>query len=102
MNVKVFRMSSGEDVVADVLEDKEDSLVIMNPIVAFNQGDGRLGFAPYAPLLKREEKELEINKKWIVYTANVNDELVEQYEDCLLYTSPSPRDLSTSRMPSSA
>ena len=28
---------------------------------------------------------------------NVND-----YKDCLLYTSPSPRDLSTSRMPSSA
>ena len=25
-----------------------------------------------------------------------------QVEDCLLYTSPSPRDLSTSRMPSSA
>ena len=25
-----------------------------------------------------------------------------QYEACLLYTSPSPRDLSTSRMPSSA
>ena len=26
----------------------------------------------------------------------------ELLEDCLLYTSPSPRDLSTSRMPSSA
>ena len=26
----------------------------------------------------------------------------ELYNDCLLYTSPSPRDLSTSRMPSSA
>ena len=26
----------------------------------------------------------------------------ENYTDCLLYTSPSPRDLSTSRMPSSA
>ena len=25
-----------------------------------------------------------------------------QHRDCLLYTSPSPRDLSTSRMPSSA
>ena len=25
-----------------------------------------------------------------------------KFEDCLLYTSPSPRDLSTSRMPSSA
>ena len=28
--------------------------------------------------------------------------LVEDLETCLLYTSPSPRDLSTSRMPSSA
>ena len=27
---------------------------------------------------------------------------IEQYGTCLLYTSPSPRDLSTSRMPSSA
>ena len=28
--------------------------------------------------------------------------LTEQLDTCLLYTSPSPRDLSTSRMPSSA
>ena len=27
---------------------------------------------------------------------------IENYKYCLLYTSPSPRDLSTSRMPSSA
>ena len=31
-----------------------------------------------------------------------DDELIYQSKDCLLYTSPSPRDLSTSRMPSSA
>ena len=30
------------------------------------------------------------------------DEKYDLYELCLLYTSPSPRDLSTSRMPSSA
>ena len=29
-------------------------------------------------------------------------EVLDQSDDCLLYTSPSPRDLSTSRMPSSA
>ena len=29
-------------------------------------------------------------------------DLMEPYTNCLLYTSPSPRDLSTSRMPSSA
>ena len=30
------------------------------------------------------------------------DRAVSYLKDCLLYTSPSPRDLSTSRMPSSA
>ena len=29
-------------------------------------------------------------------------DLLTRYKNCLLYTSPSPRDLSTSRMPSSA
>ena len=35
---------------------------------------------------------------------DVKDEvlILDQYSNCLLYTSPSPRDLSTSRMPSSA
>ena len=32
----------------------------------------------------------------------LGDEIIEDVEACLLYTSPSPRDLSTSRMPSSA
>ena len=37
----------------------------------------------------------------ILHTSNYKEMLAEAY-DCLLYTSPSPRDLSTSRMPSSA
>ena len=44
-----------------------------------------------------------------VYSSTINTFIVEEWEvweshyySCLLYTSPSPRDLSTSRMPSSA
>ena len=37
----------------------------------------------------------------VAYRCKDAKETVEFY-DCLLYTSPSPRDLSTSRMPSSA
>ena len=38
----------------------------------------------------------EYNKKWQSPLGT------RKYNNCLLYTSPSPRDLSTSRMPSSA
>ena len=37
-----------------------------------------------------------------VLTERVRELVAEQVEDCLLYTSPSPRDRQKSRMPSSA
>ena len=38
----------------------------------------------------------------VIDNIRIRPEFFEVYRDCLLYTSPSPRDLSTSRMPSSA
>ena len=40
---------------------------------------------------------------FFIYESNDSEEIeVEQVQDCLLYTSPSPRDATLSRMPSSA
>ena len=36
------------------------------------------------------------------HRSNIYDKVAADAKNCLLYTSPSPRDLSTSRMPSSA
>ena len=33
------------------------------------------------PLLRRDVKEIEVNKKWVIYVAEVNDELIEQFEE---------------------
>ena len=38
----------------------------------------------------------------LVLTIDIREKCLMLYPLCLLYTSPSPRDLSTSRMPSSA
>ena len=45
---------------------------------------------------------VDILNREIENLRNERDYLKEKYDTCLLYTSPSPRDLSTSRMPSSA
>ena len=50
---------------------------------------------------------LELGKNFHVVVGYANSEdkandVVQEIVACLLYTSPSPRDLSTSRMPSSA
>ena len=80
MNVKLIRMWSGEDVIADQVGDLIDSIVIRNPIVAIPAGNGQLGFAPWSPLLKDKNVDLEITKKYVVYIAEVQEQIVEQYE----------------------
>jgi len=74
-------MWSGEDVVADLIEEKEDSVVICNPIVAVPAGQGQMGFAPWSPLLKEKGEELEITKNYIVYIAETQEEIVGQYKN---------------------
>ena len=85
MNVKLIRMWSGEDVIADLLDDGPDTITIMNPLVAVPQPSG-MSFAPWSPLLKEKNMDITLKQSYV----------------CLLYTSPSPRDATLSRMPSSA
>ena len=59
-------------------------------------------------ILKYNQKEkkmtIKLNDKWYdetKFSTEIKNAII-QVSNCLLYTSPSPRDLSTSRMPSSA
>ena len=47
-------------------------------------------------------KRLQALKYWLLKLDVLLDNSNDEIYSCLLYTSPSPRDLSTSRMPSSA
>ena len=80
MNVKLIRMWSGEDVVADLIEEKEDTIVLTNPIVAIPNGQGTLGFAPWSPLLKDKGVPVEVKRSYTVYITEVQEDVVKQYE----------------------
>ena len=78
MTVHLIRMWSGEDVIADIVEDKGDSIVITDPIVAVPaQEQGGIAFAPWSPLLEKDK--IEITKKYLVYIGNPQEQIIEQY-----------------------
>ena len=79
MNVKVIRMWSGEDVVADLVKEGDETITVCNPIVAVPTRDGQMGFAPWAPLLSGKNVDLDIARKYIVYISETQDEIVENY-----------------------
>ena len=71
-------MWSGEDVIADLVENEGNYVIIENPIVAVpSHQQGQIGFAPWSPLLKKDK--LEVVRKYIVYIADPQEDIVEQY-----------------------
>jgi|TARA_B100000035_G_scaffold232644_1_gene200880 hypothetical protein len=80
MNVKVIRMWSGEDVVADLIDEGTDTITVCNPIVAVPTSAGQMGFAPWAPLLSDKNVELKVASKYVVYISETQDEIADQYQ----------------------
>ena len=79
MTVKLIRMWSGEDVVADLVKETEDSVTIVNPIVAVPSGQGSIAFAPWSPIIKGDNTQIEVTKKYVVYISETQDEIIDQY-----------------------
>ena len=78
MTVKLIRMWSGEDVIADITKEDTDSITITDPIVAVpSQQQGQIAFAPWSPLLQKDK--LEVTKKYVVYMADPQEEIIEQF-----------------------
>ena len=81
MNVKLIRMWSGEDVVADLIKETDDLVTIANPIVAVpSQQQGQIAFAPWSPILKERDTEVDVTKRYVVYIADTQDDIIEQYK----------------------
>ena len=73
-------MWSGEDVITDLVKETDDSIVIKNPIVIVPSGqEGQVGLAPWSPLLKGKDTELEVTKRYVVYINEPQEEFISNY-----------------------
>lgn len=81
MNVKLIKMQSGEDVVAELIRlEGRENVVICNPIVMVPQAQGQVGFAPWSPFLSEDVKELSLRATYVVYISDAKPAVVENYK----------------------
>lgn len=80
MNVQLVRVTSGEDIICDLIEETDDSVTFENAIIAIPAGNGQISFAPWSPLLSKEVKSLTISKKFVMYIAEPQDQMVDEYK----------------------
>tara|TARA_B100000131_G_scaffold283191_1_gene290955 strand:+ start:79 stop:393 length:315 start_codon:yes stop_codon:yes gene_type:complete len=79
-DTRLVRVSSGEDIICNVITIEDDYVTVTDPIVAVPAGEGQIGFAPWSPLLK-ESEELSIQMSHVLYISFPNDDIKQQYEN---------------------
>ena len=94
MNVKLIKMWTGEDVIADLIKETDDTIVITNPIVVVPGGQqGQVGLAPWSPLLKGKDTELEVTKRYVVYINEPQEEFIDNYKQMFSPIATPPKKL---------
>ena len=85
----------------DIEEVRNDAIIATGRSDYPNQVNNLIGF-PYIFRGALDVRAKTINEEMKVAAANAIASLAREFVPCLLYTSPSPRDVEESRMPSSA
>ena len=79
MNVKLLRIVTGEEVIAELLSEDTDSITVKNGLVVIPNAQS-VGFAPWATVISKQKPEITVDRKFLVYMAECDVDVVEKYE----------------------
>jgi hypothetical protein len=81
IDVKLFRIATGEEVVAELVSQDDNFVTVKNGLVVLPSPDGRVGFAPWASVIDKTIPDLIIAKNHIVYIAEVDPQVKNKYNE---------------------
>ena len=81
INVKLFRIATGEEVVAELVSQDDNFVTVKNGLVVLPTSTGTVGFAPWASVIDKTIPELIIAKNHIVYIAEVDSGVRNKYNE---------------------
>ena len=80
INVKLIRIMTGEEVVAELVSETEDSITIKNGLVVIPQAQN-VGFAPWATVISKENPEITVSKSHVIYMVEVDESVRIKYNE---------------------
>ncbi len=81
INVKLFRISTGEEVVAELVSETDTFVVMKNGLVVLPTAQGSVGFAPWTPVIDKDNPEVQVSKNFVVYIADVDSQIKNKYNE---------------------
>jgi len=80
IDVKLLRIVTGEEVIAELLSETEETITVQNGLVVLPTNNG-VGFAPWATVISKDKPEITISKTHVVYVAEVQEDVCKKYNE---------------------
>ena len=80
IDVKLIRIITGEEVVAELLEETASYIKVQNGLVVLPTAQS-VGFAPWATVISKENPEIPVQKTHVVYLAEVQEDVAKKYNE---------------------
>jgi len=78
MRTKSFKLISGEEVLADVINETNEFVQLRNPVVLGMVGEGQLGMISWMPLAEKQEVTLQTRNIMMSYVPK--QDLINHYK----------------------
>jgi len=80
IDVKLIRIVTGEEVVAELIEETASFIKIQNGLVVLPTAQ-QVGFAPWATVISKDDPEIVISKNHVVYMVEVQEDIAKKYNE---------------------
>ena len=80
IDVKLFRIITGEEVVAELVSEDEATVTVKNGLVVLPNAQN-VGFAAWATVIDREKPEITVSRNHIVYIAELDSSIKNKYNE---------------------
>ena len=78
-SIKLIRLTSGEEIIAEIANTSEDTYQIKDAIIMIPAGEGKIGFMPFMPYTKAKDG-LVLKKQDVMFMIDPVDELLDQFK----------------------
>ena len=80
INVKLIRIVTGEEIIAELVSQDENTITVKNGLVVLPSAQN-VGFAPWATVIDREKPEITVSRNHIVYIAELDSTIRNKYNE---------------------
>ena len=94
MKIKLLRLVSGEELIAEVVNSSEDSYTLKDAIVMIQAGEGRIGFLPFVPYTEAKDG-ISIRKQDVMFVVDPIEDLIDQFRQARSGISTPPKGIIT-------